>query len=151
MCNRDEVRRQARDEAVDFIRRLYSSDIPHIALENPAGQLTAAWRPCTQIVYPWIFGDPYRQEIQLWLKNLPPLISTCINPQRKSISNHVNGSMAQSEISVVRSSWKYYPMMVQAICHQWFPRIAPASLPLSLRSRRTYGHALDNSTMTNEF
>ena len=110
-----------RDKAVEFVLSLVSSGIPHISIENPSGYLSKAFRPPSQIVRPWWFGDPYDKEICLWLTNLPPLIATCYNPIRKSVSNHTNSRMTQKQRSRIRSSWKYYPGMVEAMINQWFP------------------------------
>jgi hypothetical protein len=110
----------SRKEAVEFVRKLMTLGIPQIAIENPIGHLSAALRPPNQIVYPWWFGDPYRKEVCFWTVGLPPLIATCYNTIRKPISNHVNSRMSQSEKSRIKSSWKYYPLMVDAIVNQWF-------------------------------
>ena len=107
-----------RDKAVEFVKELYHR-CPRIALENPVGYLNTHWKNPTQIVYPWMFGDPYRKEICWWLKDVPPLLATLINPIRKSISNHTNSRMNQAERSKIRSSWSYYPLMCEAIANQW--------------------------------
>lgn len=108
-----------RDAAVEFVKLLLSADIPHIAIENPIGFLSPAIRSPDQIIYPYWFGDPYRKDICLWLKDMPPLLATCINPQRKSISNHVNSRMSSAEVSHIRSSWSYFPRMANAIASQY--------------------------------
>lgn len=108
-----------RDEAVEFVKLLMTAEIPHIAIENPIGYLSPAIRPPDQIVYTWWFGDPYRKDICLWLKNMPPLISTCINPKRKTVSNHTNSRMSAAEVSHIRSSWSYFPRMANAIAAQY--------------------------------
>lgn len=113
-------RLEGREKAVKFFKDLMDSGIDEISLENPAGHLTKAYRPANQIVYPWWFGDPYRKEVHLWTRNLPPLMATYYCPVRKPIHNHVNGRMTQAEKSVIKSSWKYYPKMVEAIVNQWF-------------------------------
>lgn len=108
-----------RDAALEFFRILLSAPVPFIALENPAGYLNTALRAPDQIIRPWWFGDPYHKEICLWLKDMPPLMATCINPKRKSISNHVNSRMSSAEVSHVRSSWKYFPKMAEQIAIQY--------------------------------
>jgi hypothetical protein len=116
-------RKKKQVSAARFVDQLFHSSIPRIALENPVGYLSRAWLQPNQIVRPWFFGDPYGKEICLWLKDMPPLISTLYNPVRKSISNHVNGRMNQAQKSEIRSSWNYYPGMCQAIADQWCPQI----------------------------
>lgn len=102
-----------------FVEKLFSLDIQFIALENPVGWLNINWRMPTQIIRPWYFGDPYRKEICLWLKGLPPLIDTCVSPIRKHVANHTNGRMSQDIKSEIKSSWLWYPNMCKAIASQW--------------------------------
>lgn len=109
---------EKRDKAVQFVRNLWEA-ADTIAIENPTGFLSSGWRPYSQLVHPWWFGDPYRKEICLWLKNVPPLIATCYNPIRKHVVNHTNGRMSQVEKSEIKSSWKYYPGLSAALAYQW--------------------------------
>jgi len=116
---REPYRAVYRDKALEFVRRLYSSDINHIAIENPSGYLSSGFRPSNQLVRPWYFGDPYDKEINLWTKNLPPLMSTCYSTGRRKLSNHVNGRMSQDLKSEIKSSWSYFPWMSQALADQY--------------------------------
>lgn len=65
-----------RDDAVEFVKTLYESDIPCIAIENPIGQLSSLWRKPDQIVQPWMFGDKASKSTCFWLKGLPKLVPT---------------------------------------------------------------------------
>lgn len=67
---------QDRDEAVEFVKKIYESDIPHIAIENPIGSLSSQWRKPDQIVHPWMFGDEANKATCFWLKGLPTLVPT---------------------------------------------------------------------------
>lgn len=67
-----------RDDAVDFVKRLFDADIPRIAIENPIGQLSSLWRKPDQIVQPWMFGDKASKSTCFWLKGLPKLVPTDI-------------------------------------------------------------------------
>jgi hypothetical protein len=67
---------QDRDEAVEFVKRIYESDIPYIAIENPIGMLSSQWRKPDQIVQPWMFGDEANKATCFWLKGLPLLMPT---------------------------------------------------------------------------
>jgi hypothetical protein len=106
-------------EAMDMFERLLGCDIPHVALENPSGLLNTAFRQSDQLVRPWFFGDPYDKEINFWYKNMPPLMATCYNTLRKNINNHTNGRMTTAQRTQIKSSWRYYPLMCQAIACQW--------------------------------
>lgn len=68
-------------EAADFFMRFINADQPKIAVENPLpiGKLFVKYGgvpPKTQIIEPFMFGDPWRKRTVLWLKGLPPLIMT---------------------------------------------------------------------------
>ena len=65
-------------QALEFMRDLLESPIPKIAMENPIGVFSSYWRKPDQIVQPWMFGHRETKATCLWLKNLPPLVPTCI-------------------------------------------------------------------------
>lgn len=110
--------RQAKQQyAIDFVTGLYNSKIPKIAIENPKGILSTVWRKPDQYIQPWHFGDTHRKMICLWLKNLPPLISTCYSTKRRPVSNHTNSQMTQAQRSHIRS--KFFPLVAQAMANQW--------------------------------
>jgi hypothetical protein len=69
-------RRNDRDDATDFFMALALSDIPMIALENPIGYISTAWRKPDQIIRPYHFGDDASKATCLWLKGLPKLNHT---------------------------------------------------------------------------
>lgn len=114
---RDEERRKLKDEAIEFVRSLLAVNIPRIAIENPIGFLSTELRKPDQIIYPWWFGDPYRKDICLWTKNLPPLMATCYSTERKSMENHVNSRMSREERRKRKS--KFFPGVAEAMALQW--------------------------------
>ncbi len=63
-------------KAIEFVLSIYNSNIPQLAIENPVGILSTRWRKPDQIIHPYHFGDPYKKETCLWLKNLPLLKHT---------------------------------------------------------------------------
>ena len=63
-------------EALDFVEKLMSCDIPRIAIENPVSVISSQIRKPDQIVQPWMFGDSASKTTCLWLKNLPKLVAT---------------------------------------------------------------------------
>ena len=67
-------------EAIHFCRDLMERDIPKIAMENPIGVLSTAYRKPDQIIQPWMFGHAETKATCLWLKNLPKLVPTDILP-----------------------------------------------------------------------
>lgn len=64
-------RESERQDAIEFVLKLANADIPRIAIENPIGSLSTAWRKPDQIIQPWMFGDKASKSTCLWLKNLP--------------------------------------------------------------------------------
>lgn len=50
--------------------------IPRIALENPIGRISTAYRKPDQTIQPYMFGHDASKATCLWLKNLPPLFPT---------------------------------------------------------------------------
>jgi hypothetical protein len=70
------ARREARAQAIMFVFELRDAPIPCIAIENPKGFLSRAWRPPDQTIQPHHFGDDASKATCLWLKNLPRLRPT---------------------------------------------------------------------------
>lgn len=64
----------SRHDALGFVLSLYYSTIPKVAIENPVGYLSSAFRKPDQIIEPYYFGDNHRKRTCLWLKNLKPLV-----------------------------------------------------------------------------
>ena len=69
-------REKQRREAIDFFMALANAPIEKIAIENPVGIMSTAWRKPEQYIHPYYFGDPHPKKTGLWLKNLPPLLAT---------------------------------------------------------------------------
>nr|DAH52078.1 MAG TPA: Cytosine specific methyltransferase [Caudoviricetes sp.] len=67
-----------REEAADFFMRFVKCNSPKVAIENPIGYMSTAYQKPTQIIHPYMFGDPARKETCLWLKGLPKLTPTDI-------------------------------------------------------------------------
>src|SRR5436190_2232603 len=55
----DEARQVRALEAVAFVRELYASPIPKVAIENPIGKLNQLWRFPDQVIQPSYFGHLY--------------------------------------------------------------------------------------------
>lgn len=78
---KNKVREQR--EAIEFVARLMAAEIPRIALENPISVISTKIRRPDQIIQPWQFGHGETKATCLWLKGLPPLVSTRIVSGRK--------------------------------------------------------------------
>ena len=75
-------------EAKAFFLRFLNADCPRIAVENPTPMKLVGLPPYTQAIQPYQFGHPYSKRTCLWLKGLPPLVSTEICPEH---TPYVNG------------------------------------------------------------
>lgn len=81
-------REREQREAVEFVRDLYAAPIPRIAIENPVGYLSTAWRKPDQYVDQWWFGHGETKKTGLWLKNLPTLVATNVVEGRAGRVHH---------------------------------------------------------------
>lgn len=69
-------RQKDREEAVAFFMQFANAKCKKIAIENPIGYMSTAYKKPTQIIHPYMFGDPARKATCLWLKGLPKLTPT---------------------------------------------------------------------------
>lgn len=65
-----------REEAKDFFMKIANAQCARIAIENPVGVMSTAWRKPDQTIHPYYFGDPFEKRTCLWLKGLPLLKKT---------------------------------------------------------------------------
>ncbi len=75
-------RRDAREQAIDFVMSLYNSGISRVAIENPVGVLSSRWRKPDQFIQPYEYGDDGSKKTCLWLRGLPKLQPTEFYPPR---------------------------------------------------------------------
>lgn len=105
---------QKRNEAVEFVRRLFNCGIPKIAIENPIGSLPRLWRNYEQIIHPWQFGHGETKATCLWLKGLPKLQPTNIVDGREGRIHKLPPSP---------NRWKFrsitYQGISDAMAEQW--------------------------------
>ena len=60
-------------EGIDFFMAMVNAPIKHIAIENPIGIMSKIYKPPTQKIQPYFFGDEAQKTTCLWLQNLPSL------------------------------------------------------------------------------
>lgn len=117
------ARRQAREDALQFVRDLMDAPCDRIAIENPVGVIGTRIRPYTQQVQPWYFGEDASKKTCLWLKNLPELVPTNILPggsrarranQTPSGQNKLGPSADRAKIR-----GKTYQGIAHAMADQW--------------------------------
>ena len=120
-------RQKDREDAVNFFMAFANADCPRIAIENPIGHMSTAYRKPDQIIHPYMFGDPARKSTCLWLKGLKPLEAT--NIVEPVIIKYKNGkgtdnpwhmdtmSLPPDERAKQRS--KTFPGIAGAMAEQW--------------------------------
>lgn len=123
------ARRAAREEAIDFVKRIWALPIDKIAIENPIGTLSTRMCKPTQIIQPWMFGDDASKATCLWLKGLPPLVPTkLIAPRitadgKKRWANQTDSG--QNKLAPSADRWKErsrtYDGIANAFADQWVP------------------------------
>lgn len=141
LYNKDGSKNQERwnnqDEAVEFVKKLYYSNIEKVAIENPVGKLSSLWRKPDQIIQPYFFGDEAQKTTCLWLKNLPPLQhSGYIDLFSDTVTHCGKGEMVQTSTGKTFSKWywdtskgkgkerqvmrsKTFPGIARAMAIQW--------------------------------
>lgn len=70
-------RLKKREEAAAFFMAIANAPIEKLAIENPVGYMSTAWREPDQIIQPYQFGHVEPKQTCLWLKNLP-----CLEPTK---------------------------------------------------------------------
>ena len=105
-----------RDIAIEFFQKLQNAPIPRIAIENPQPNpyVTDRVGRFTDKVQPWMFGDPETKGVCLWLKGLPPLMSTILESKREAIKHKLPPGPERAKL---RS--KFFPKMAQQMAIQW--------------------------------
>lgn len=109
-----EKRRMARELAIKFFIKLYDSDIPMIAIENPIGVMSSRFRKPNQVLQPWMFGHGETKATCLWLKNLPNLVPSNIVDGREQRLHNLPKTKNRAEL---RS--KTYSGIAEAMANQW--------------------------------
>lgn len=109
---------EERKKAINFFLKIYNSNIPKIAIENPVGIMSRYIKP-TQIIQPYQFGERYKKATCLWLKNLPILFPNAIGSSRDFQSYHdaCEKYSTQAERSFFRS--KTFLGVALAMAQQW--------------------------------
>lgn len=65
-------------EAKEFFFKFINAKCEHIAVENPVPLKIIDLPKPSCIIQPYEFGEPFSKKTLLWLKNLPPLVPTCV-------------------------------------------------------------------------
>ena len=111
----EQKRKDGRQQAaIDFFMQFANADCSKIAIENPVGIMSTVWKKPDQIIQPWQFGHGETKKTCLWLKGLPPLISTEIVEGREQRI----WKMPPSE-DRAKNRAKTFPGIARAMAEQW--------------------------------
>ena len=126
------VRRwEERAKAAVFFMYFALADCDRVAIENPVGFMSTAYRKADQIIHPYMFADSVDDKEQyvtkatcLWLKGLPPLKTNRLpKPDNlKLYGKTSSGKVRTWEDSYSRSGKvrsKTFPGIAQAMAEQW--------------------------------
>lgn len=115
--------------AKDFFMRLYNADIPLAAVENPAPLHRYSLPHYTQIIEPYMFGDPWKKRTCLWLRGLPPLTATDVveplglwvgsTSARAVGTGRIKSTYTLSSHRDPRIRSKTFPGIARAMAEQW--------------------------------
>lgn len=128
-----QARRQAREAAVNDVRRIDALPIARKAVENPIGALSSMFRKPDQIIQPYQFGDDASKSTCLWTWGLPPLQPTKRVDGRMVEWPRGSGRMVerwsnqtdsgQNALPPSNDRWKdrsrTYPGIADAMASQW--------------------------------
>lgn len=111
--------------ARDFFMLFMFADCDRIAIENPIPMSIYMLDKPTQIIQPYMFGDPYSKRTCLWLKGLPPLEPTDIVKEYHPFINGGGGRLerenykGQTFANGSRGRSKTFPGVAKAMAEQW--------------------------------
>lgn len=107
-----------REEAIEWTGAVWRAAIeasPRVALENPVGALSTAWRPPDQYIQPWQFGHPESKKTGLWLHGLSKLEPTHEKPEK--IEERVWRMGPSPDRAKERS--RFFSGIAKAMAEQW--------------------------------
>ena len=104
-------------EGARFFKALLDMDIPKICVENPIMHGFAydiIEQQHTQVIQPWMFGEPESKATCLWLKGLRPLIATRVMSIREQRLHKLTRTPDRSKLRSVT-----YKGIADAMADQW--------------------------------
>ena len=113
-------------KAKEFFMKLINAKCKRIAVENPTPMKIVELPKYTQAIQPYEYGHPYSKRTCLWLKGLPPLMSTQIvleyepyvNGGYKDTKGNYRKFQGRKERDPKTRS-KTFPGIAQAMADQW--------------------------------
>lgn len=113
-------------QAKQFFMTIYGSNCSRIAVENPIPLKLFGLPHYSQIIQPYMFGEPWMKTTCLWLKGLPALQATdIVRPIGKWVNctdhrkNKCNDDWARSGKKSAKDRSKTFPGIARAMAEQW--------------------------------
>jgi hypothetical protein len=108
--------------ARDFFMAMLNAPCEKVAVENPIPSSIWELPPASQIIQPYMFGDPYKKKTCLWLRGLPQLVATDIVEPRGLWVDGGHGKTTKMQTFGFRDSKKRsktFPGIAKAMAEQW--------------------------------
>lgn len=114
-------------QAKEFFMRFYNADCNRICIENPTPLKVVGLPRESQVIQPYMFGDPYSKRTLLWLKGLPELKHTNVlkdfvpylPSNTGGFSRGKGGSRGVAHNA--KDASKTFPGIAKAMAEQWMP------------------------------
>lgn len=120
---KDFDRLQAGWNAKEFFMHFLNAPVAMVAVENPCPLRLFGLPPYSQIIEPYMFGDPWKKRTCLWLRGLPDLVPTdLVEP----LGLWVGATSGRSGTGRVKSSYTLASHRSQKMRSKTFPGIALA-------------------------
>lgn len=112
--------------AAAFFMKLLNADCDMVAVENPIPLKIFGLPKYSQIIQPYMFGDPWMKTTCLWLKGLPKLVpDNVVEPTGKWVncSDHRkyknSDAWSRSGVKNAKERSKTFPGIARAMAEQW--------------------------------
>lgn len=107
-------------KAKEFFMQFYNANCKRIAIENPTPSKIYELPKYTQTIQPYEYGHPYSKRTNLWLQNLPNLVSTNIIPKEQIQSTKIAGNwFNRGGKDRQKNRAKTFPGIAKAMAEQW--------------------------------
>lgn len=113
-------------KSIVLFMQMALANCDRVAVENPVGIMSSAWRRPDEIIQPYQFGHPYKKTTCLWLKGLPPLKPTeIVEPEIKTYTCkngktvHFSADYGGGGVGSGKRRSKTYPGIARAMAEQW--------------------------------
>lgn len=116
-------RHKQRAEGIRFFLSCYQANAPRVAVENPVGIMSTAFRKPDQVIHPWQFGHGETKATCLWLRGLPKLAPTHLSGDMFAEAEPVDREQRLHKLPPGPDRWKErsrtYPGIAAAMAEQW--------------------------------